>query len=147
MSNTENLLTTDQFVERWGLKLVWEQVDHRTDIAPHLVSWAAKHWACTIIRPPRGDEGGDQLLECGFSGGKAVESPTLYDILYSMSVDALGIENADGVEDWAAEFGDDPKDKDTRATYKSVKAFTQRWKEFLGEEAYQQLLEGIDWDA
>ena len=71
----------------------------------------------------------------GFNG----EPPKLETVLECLASDAAGFENADGFEDWAAEYGYDTDSRKAFKTYKQVEKQTEKLRAFLGNQ-YETLL-------
>lgn len=76
-----------------------------------------------------------------FSMGSAHHGePALADVLNSLALDASGYENAQGFEDWANEYGYDTDSRKAERTYKVCQRQSERLREFLGEDAYKDML-------
>jgi len=96
------------------------------------------HWECYLE-----NLGGDKL-KLYFSKGRGHHgrAPDVVEVLGSMQSDSQGFENTDGFEDWCSEYGFDPYDDEDecRAIYSAVSRQALGLSEFLGEEAYRELL-------
>lgn len=70
---------------------------------------------------------------------------SLETVLEALAVEALDLERADGkLENYAEMLNDDPGDPALRQAFNSIKRFTAKFRTFLGEEAFEQLLEIVN---
>lgn len=72
--------------------------------------------------------------------GRNGASPTAEEILDCLAMDASGIENAQGFEDWCSEYGYDTDSRRAEKTYKVCQRQAERLQKFLDADRYQVLL-------
>jgi hypothetical protein len=77
----------------------------------------------------------------GHKGAK----PEAVDVLSCLANDAAGVENAGGFEDWCAEYGYETDSRKAERIYKTCIHQSKRLRQFLGGEAYEQLLWRTEW--
>lgn len=111
----------------------------RVDSNPNMVAddWAryASHWKVTLKHNGR-------RMTVPFSQGSAFRNPpSAEDVLNCLTVDAISVENARGVEDWARDLGYDPDSKVAVKTYNLCMRQRKRLLNFLGNEGYRALCE------
>lgn len=91
-----------------------------------------------------------------FSNGKPIErrmtvyfsmgyghngkAPNAADVLDCLSSDAASIENSPDFESWASDFGYETDSRKAERAFKACEHQAKRLQNFLGEDAYQQLL-------
>jgi hypothetical protein len=109
------------------------------DSNPNMVGdpkWAAaaNHWKCTLRH-------GRKRMTVYFSQGPAINhEPELKSVLDSLASDASLIEDSRDFEDFARELGYDPDSRKAERSYDVTRKQTDRFKRFLGAEAFEQLL-------
>lgn len=69
--------------------------------------------------------------------------PELHDVLDCIASDCAGVENATSFEDWANDYGYDDDSRKTKKTFKICEVQAKKFKAFLGDDAYNELL----WDT
>lgn len=70
--------------------------------------------------------------------------PELPGVLNCLMMDAQGYENAQGFEDWAAEYGYDPDSRKAEKTYREVERQAKELRHILGLDGYRTLLENVE---
>ena len=126
-------MTHDEFAKKHNLTITADRLHERTDGT----DWDkhARHWRCTIATP----DGRSHALE--FTQGSAYTAPpTIADVLECVALDAAGVENAKGFEDWAAEYGFDTDGRKAERTYKACLAQTAAFELLLGLDAMHELM-------
>jgi hypothetical protein len=76
----------------------------------------------------------------GHNGAK----PETDEVLDCLAMDASGIDNARGFEDWCSEYGYDTDSRSAEKTYKVCIRQAERLRGFLGDDGYRVLLEDIE---
>lgn len=99
------------------------------------------HWLCTFTSTKAR---GDMVVHFSMGSGHHGKAPKLGEVLDCVASDAAGIENADGFEDWAAEYGYDTDSRKAEKTYNECAKEAARLLTFLGESAYKTLLWNTD---
>lgn len=120
-----------QFVKDYRISMTADRVDSNPNMPE---SDNMDHWKVVLRRP-------GHTLTTYFSmgyGHKGAE-PKAADVLDCLASDASSIENANGFEDWAADFGYDTDSRKAEKTYKACEHIAKRLRNFLGE-AYDTLL-------
>lgn len=130
--------TMAEFAEAYGLSLTWK------DNGPAGAGWTPEHraYACMI----RG--AGGKPLRVTFHMNPAASKqagPTVEDVLNCLALDAAGVENAHGFNDWYSEYGsvDSLTVRELRAqqrVYAASRREAAKLRALLGEAAYEELL-------
>ena len=85
---------------------------------------------------------GKRQMTVPFTMGPALRHPpTTQQVLDALASDAAGFENSRSFEDWKSEYGD-PEENSARARrlFRAVEQQTKKLRNFLGDEAYEELL-------
>jgi hypothetical protein len=134
-------MTFDQFLATYRITMHAERIDARTDMPADTrdAEWdrTARHWCCVLMTTV------DQRrrMTVYFSQGSAhTDEPTAADVLDCLAMDAAGLENAPGFEEWAREYGYDTDSRKAEAVYKTVQKQAAKLARFLSPEAYDALL-------
>lgn len=99
-------------------------------------SWArdATHYKVTLKRPGK-------RMTTYFSMGAALRKPpTAEEVLDDFASEAAGVENNPDFESWAREYDYDPDSREAERLFRKVEKLSERLKDFLDDEAYEQLL-------
>lgn len=115
----------------------------RVDRNPHMDAPDMYHYKMLLTRTHQ-DGGRAQFtsyFSTGFGWGR---EPTAEDLLDCVSSDAASIENTKSFEEWASELGMDTDSRKAERAYKAVCSQVEKIRQFLGEEAYAQLLWHVD---
>lgn len=75
-------------------------------------------------------------MSVDFWCGSLCDTPNAFDVMYSLTADACGLENSNIFEDWAKEYGYyyDEDSREAERIYKAVKSQTKRLKNLLGDD-------------
>lgn len=106
------------------------------DANPNMTDMPAgsSHYRCRIRHDGRS-------MTVLFSMGPAhTKPPTLPDVLDCLASDASGLENANGFEDWASEYGYDIDSRKAERIYHVVERQAEKLNRLLGDDLYQALL-------
>ena len=78
-----------------------------------------------------------------FSMGLAhTREPRADEVLHCLAMDASGVDNATGFEDWCSNYGYDTDSRKAERIYKTCQRQAKKLRQFCGSaEVYQQLLE------
>ena len=121
--------TYEQFAKKHGVKFESQPREFRGD---GLMTDCPNHWSCKLTC-------GMNEYEFWFSGGSAVRSIELDNVLSCMASDCAGTEDRT-FEDWAAEYG---YDTDSRSAEKIFDACCKQYTELLalfGKDVLEELL-------
>jgi hypothetical protein len=135
-------MTYQEFISKHKLGMTCERINERKDQS----EWgsATRHWSLRIFTPGIMDftsEFTDFRVE--FSQGSAhTKEPQLDEVLDCLASDAAGVENANNFEDWCAEYGFDEDSRKAEKIYLAALDQAEALKNFLGSDAYNELL----WD-
>jgi hypothetical protein len=111
----------------------------RADSNPNMDDTDMDHWRCKLRRAGPPSARMTIYFSMGF-GLKGAE-PTLAEVLDCLASDAAGVENAQGFEDWAGEYGYDSDSRKAERTFRVCEKQAERLKQFIGDDAtYQALL-------
>lgn len=69
-----------------------------------------------------------------YMGSAHTSEPTAYDVLYCLLSDASGVENSNGFEEWASEYGYDTDSIKAQRTYKACERIAKRLRTFLDDQ-------------
>jgi hypothetical protein len=129
--------TLPEFVNAQRIMMTAEPTDSNPSMEPDRNPM--DHWKCKLTRT---DKDGRRSLTIIFSMGMghSGKQPHVNDVLDCLASDASSYDNAQGFEDWAADFGLDPDSRKAERTYKAVQVSAAKLKRFLGDEAYETLL-------
>lgn len=120
--------TLQQFINRHGITADVEY----TDTNPNMEDsrYPMNHWKVTLRRSnPR------RQMTVLFSTGLGISGqPDADDVLNCIISDAAGIENAQGFEDWASEYGYDEDSRKAERIYKACQREARKLSQFLGDE-------------
>lgn len=98
-------------------------------------------WKVTLTRTDK-DGRRRQLTTDFFTGyglrDRMQDGPSAEDVLESLLLEASGYENANGFQDWCAEYGYDSDSRKAETVYKVVGTNTAKLRDFLADayEAY-----------
>jgi len=95
----------------------------------------ARHWRITITRDGR-------QMRLHYSQGSAIkDDPTLEDVLDCVAMDAAGINNAQGFEDWCSEYGYDTDSRKAERVYLECVEQAEKLAALIGDpDEYDRLL-------
>ena len=132
-------ITLDQFITEQQLVMSVRPVKRN----PHMQGeQMPRNFECTIEFEGRGYH---EPLTVYFSQGSAHKKPpTLAEVLDCLASDASGVDNAQSFEDWASEYGYDTDSRKAEKTYNICVQQAQELKALLGQDAYNQLLNGTE---
>lgn len=142
------LPTLDDFIQEEGIGMLAEKFATRPDLA---MDGLKRHFKCTLHagKATRWDGGADSAWEremvVWFSQGDAHKlPPTTADVLDCLASDASGYDNSRNFEDWCADYGYDDDSRKAEKIYHTVAEDAKRLRHFLGNEAYNQLLNEVE---
>lgn len=137
--------TLADFIAAHGITATTERTDHNPhmteeskNVAPRLGMPAMDHWRVRLQRP-----GKRMSTYFSMGAGHHGKAPEAADVLDCLASDSAGVENAQGFDDWASEYGYDTDSRKAHKTYIICKRQAERLQKFLGDEAYNALL----WDT
>ena len=135
--DTDTRTTYRQWAARHGVRMDVTPADTNPNMTAD-PEWMAQasHYLCTFSV-----KGQDGALAVPFSMGPAHTSePSMDDVLDAIASDASGIENASGFEDWSSEYGYDTDSRKAERTYRAVEEQSVALRNFVGQQAYDELL-------
>ena len=101
------------------------------------------HWSCEIRVVGFGHR--DPLaLVYSMGKGHNGKQPTLAHVLDTLASDAAGVEGAKSFEEWCPEYGYDSDSRKAERIYEACVKQAGELRTLLGEEAYQELLYGVE---
>ena len=124
-------ITLEQFIEDHKLGIICR----RTKANPNMESETPMdHWKCVLNNPA------GKTLHVFFSMGQGHKGkqPKLDEVLNCLASDCSGVEN--DFEDFCSELGYDTDSRKAERIFKTCKAQAVKLEEFLGTEAFQQLI-------
>lgn len=130
--------TLAAFIKTYGLTMDVEVTSRNPNMepSPHMT----RHFICKI-RGRDVDNGGTATHAVFFSQGSGhVKPPTLSEVLDCLASDASDVENANGFEDWASDYGYDPDSRKAEKVYNQCVKARDGLRAFLGAAAYESLL-------
>ena len=131
-------ITLDQFITEQQLVMSVRPIKRN----PHMQEQMPRNFNCTIEFEGRGYH---EPLTVYFSQGSAHKKPpTLAEVLDCLASDASGVDNAQSFEAWASEYGYDTDSRKAEKTYNICVQQAQELKALLGQDAYNQLLNGTE---
>ena len=131
-------ITLDQFITEQQLVMSVRPIKRN----PHMQEQMPRNFECTIEFEGRGYH---EPLTVYFSQGSAHKKPpTLAEVLDCLASDASGVDNAQSFEAWASEYGYDTDSRKAEKTYNICVQQAQELKILLGQDAYNQLLNGTE---
>jgi hypothetical protein len=131
-------MTIAEFIAEHELTLCATQADSNPNVDPGGWAKGATHWNCVISSPTRG------ALVIPFSQGSAHKGPPdLATVLDCLASDARTVEY-DSFEEWAGNLGYDTDSRSAERTYRTVKTQSERLLEFLGNDAFNTLLDDVE---
>ena len=131
-------ITLDQFITEQQLVMSVRPIKRN----PHIQEQMPRNFECTIEFEGRGYH---EPLTVYFSQGSAHKKPpTLAEVLDCLASDASGVDNAQSFEAWASEYGYDTDSRKAEKTYNICVQQAQELKILLGQDAYNQLLNGTE---
>lgn len=87
-------------------------------------------------------DGGFARMRAPWRQGLGVKGhPEIGVVLDSLVMEAQGVRNADGFEDWAREYGEDPDSRKAERLYERCKALAGQLHAYLGPEWFEEALE------
>jgi hypothetical protein len=129
------------FIDQHKIKLTsCVQVDRN----PHMDAPDMYHYKMVLTRLRRNSRGYARFTSYFSTGFGWDREPTAEDLLDCVASDAASVENTGPFEEWASELGMDPDSRKAEQAYKAVCLQKEKIKQFLGEEAYSQLLWHVD---
>lgn len=139
------LPTLDDFIQAEGIGMLAEKFATRPDLAMDSMK---RHFKCTLHTgklqtwEPRHWE---REMVVWFSQGDAYKlPPTTADVLDCLASDASGYDNSRNFEDWCADYGYDDDSRKAEKIYHTVAEEAKRLRHFLGNDAYNQLLNEVE---
>ena len=98
------------------------------------------HYLIGIYHRPLGED--QKLFTLYYSKGVGHEGkpPTIAEVLECLQMDASMLDQASDFEDWAADLGYDADSRSAETIYKGCVEQTTRFKEFLGEDLFNDFL-------
>lgn len=132
MNDTTDRLTLAQFIAQYKVRMRAERIASNPNMADMGVG--ARHWRCVL-------RCGRHQMTVPFSQGSAhTAAPTVADVLNCLASDSAGLENAQGFEDWCADYGYDTDSRKAERTYHVVERTSAQLMTLLGADAYDALL-------
>ena len=130
-------VTIDQFVTDNRISMTAERTDRNPNIED---SRSMDHWKVTL--GIRRHQARPRQMTLVFSQGYGHHGaePKVSSVLDCLASDSASIENAQGFEDWASEFGYDPDSRKAERAFKACEHQAKRLRNFLGDDLYDQLL-------
>jgi len=125
--------TINQFIAENKLTMEAKPVSHNPNMDSET---PMDHWQCEIAK-----DGGEPWLTFFSMGiGHKSKSPELADVLDCLASDAAGFDNAQDFEDWASEYGYSEDSRKAEAIYNTIDRQADELKQFLGDDAYSDML-------
>ena len=131
-------ITLDQFIVEQQLVMDARSVRRN----PHMQEQMPRNFECAIGFVGRGYH--EPLVVYFSQGGAHKKPPTLAEVLDCLASDASGVDNTQSFEDWASEYGYDTDSHKAEKTYNICVQQAQELKILLGQDAYNQLLNGTE---
>lgn len=131
-------VTIAQFIKANRIGLMAEWADGNPNMTDD--SRSMDHWKVVLIRRIPGRTGRQMTTFFSKGRGHGGAKPTADEVLDCFASDAASIENAQGFEDWASEFGYDPDSRKAERAFKACEHQAKRLHNFLGDDLYDQLL-------
>lgn len=129
-------MTLQQIIDQLGLTMTAKWTDRN----PHMAnSDQMDHWRCSIRNFNR------QSMRVFFSKGYGHhgKEPDLAEVLECLAMDAAGIENAGGFEEWCSEYGYETDSRRALKTFNATSRQADSLKRVLGH-LYQTALFELD---
>lgn len=131
--STESPETIAEWIERTGATKTGTE---RREENPNRGDWpaGAYHWTITLRL-------GDRKMSVPFTKGPGLgpEPPEAAEVLACLAMDARSIEDANGFEDWAADFGYDSDSRRAEQIYTAAQRQTAELRAWAGPD-YDSLL-------
>jgi len=126
-----------EYIEKHGIRMTATKVDRNPNMADAMPA-GSTHWMCTFTA-------GAKALLVYYSMGPALTGePQIVQVLNCLADDAAGYEFAGGYEEWCADYGYGPGDRDPKRIYATLKREAGKLRVFLGDAAYDELLNDVD---
>ena len=110
------------------------------DCNPNMPDWQdADHWRCRFKR-----DGHSMTVHYSQGYGHETRAPEGNDVLDCIASDACTVENALTFEDFCDELGYDTNSRRAERTHKFCLATRKRLLQFLGQDAYDELLYNVE---
>lgn len=136
--------TLAQFIEAHGITMTATRVASRPDKLNNDWDKTARHFVCTLSRGGMDTGKGPlaaQMTICFSQGSARTKPPTVEDVLDCLASDACGIENSNGFEDWASEYGYDTDSRKAEKIHEACSFQRDELRAFIGDsEAFKTLL-------
>lgn len=134
---TTEPITLDAFVQQHGLTMTCEPADSNPNMAAD-DRWNhdASHYRCVLKR-------GRRSMTVPFSMGSAhTKPPRIDEVLNALASDSDGANEL--FESWCNELGYDSDSRKAEQIFNTCRRQAKRLRQFLGEQAYDQLLYGTE---
>lgn len=132
-------MTYTELVQKYNLQLKLFRIPFRTDTEPGDWDNEASHYSFVITNGSVDSGNYGKKMRGNFSQGSAIKNrPTLDDILNSLSIDTMNIEE-ESFELWCDDFGYNSDSMKAYKIYKSCLDESKHLKELLGTQGIQEL--------
>lgn len=129
------MIKIEDFIRTHGIMIKECNKIHQN---PHMKDFKGDHWEVVLHTTRNGINELVTFFSKGF--GHRGKRPTAIEVLDCLASDAMGYENSKNLENWAIEYGYDTDSRRAEKIYYLVKRESIDLKNFLGKEAYEQLL-------
>lgn len=145
---TDTVVKISEFVQSAGISMTAERWHENPNMQD---SGNMDHWKCVLVRREHtgkrynARKDGTAIvakLTVYFSQGYGHNGrePEVTSVLDCLASEASSVENAQGFEDWASDFGYDTDSRKAEKIYHTCEHQAKRLRSFLGEDLYDQLL-------
>ena len=140
-------VTIAQFVRENRISMTADRCDSNPSMPD---SENMDHWKCVLrlangpMTAKSGPSKRAMTVYFSMGYGHNGKAPKVADVLDCLSSDASGFENARSFEDWCSEYGYDTDSRKAEKIFKTVEHQAKRLSNFLGPDAYQQLLWSVE---
>lgn len=129
-----------EFIAQHQLSMSSEPIDARSDVPQDDWNKSASHYRCKFTRRFRGST---RTYTTYYSMGSAhTDPPNVGDVLDSLIGDASCADQS--FEDFCRDFGYDSDSRKAEAIYHACRKTMRRLRAFLGQDAYDQLLNSVE---